>query len=75
MLKSISEIQIKVGGLDAYWNKGIYLNKYGTQSFPIASDRPDMSGQTEVGPAKYPTTSDLQSGYFLGQVCFFGHFK
>ena len=42
------------------------------QSFPIASDRPDMSGKTEVGPAKYPTTSDLQSGYFFGQFCFFG---
>ena len=22
-----------------------------------------------VGPAKYPTTSDLQSGYFFGQFC------
>ena len=28
-----------------------------------------MSGKTEAGPAKYPTTSDLQSGYFL--VIFF----
>ena len=39
-------------------------------SFPIASDRPDMSGKTEGCPAKYPTTSDLQSGYFFGQFCF-----
>ena len=46
----------------------------GYQSFPITSDRPDMSGKTEVGPTKYPATSDLQSGYFFGQFCFFGRF-
>ena len=40
------------------------------QSFPITSDRPDMSGKTEVGPTKYPATSDLPSGYFFGQFCF-----
>ena len=42
------------------------------QSFPVTSDRPDMSGKTEVGPTKYPSTSDLQSGYFL--VSFFCRF-
>ena len=40
------------------------------QSFPIASDRPDMSGKIELGPTKYPATSDLQSGYFFGQFFF-----
>ena len=30
-----------------------------------------MSGKTEVGPTKYPATSDLQSGYFFVQVCLF----
>ena len=45
------------------------------QSFPITSDRPDMSGETDVGLTKYPATSDLQSGYFFGQFCFFGRFK
>ena len=30
-----------------------------------------MSGKTEVGPTKYPATSDLQSSYFFGQ---FGRF-
>ena len=25
-----------------------------------------MSGKTEVCPAKYPATSDLQCGYFFG---------
>ena len=39
------------------------------QSFPITLDRPEMSGKTEVGPTKYPATSDLQSGYFFGQFC------
>ena len=34
-----------------------------------------MSGKTEVGPTKYPATSDLQSGYsqygfFFGQFFF-----
>ena len=42
------------------------------QSFPITSDRP--TGKTEVGPAKYPTTSDLQSGYFLASFVFFNVF-
>ena len=41
-----------------------------SQSLPITSDRPDMSGKTEVVPAKYLTTSDLQSGYFFDQFCF-----
>ena len=40
-------------------------------SFPITSDRPDMSGETDVGPTKYPVTSDLQSGYFFVQFRFF----
>ena len=40
------------------------------QSFPITSDRPDISGKTEVGLTKYPATSDIQSGYFFGQFCF-----
>ena len=46
----------------------LYAGEY--QSFPIMSDRPDMSGKTEVGPSKYPTTSDLQPGYFLVSLDF-----
>ena len=30
-----------------------------------------MSGKTEMGPAKYPTTSDLQSGYFWSVLFLF----
>ena len=45
-----------------------------TQSFPITSDRSDMSGKTEVGPTKYPSTSDLQSGYFLVSFVFLSFF-
>ena len=40
------------------------------QSFLITLERPDMSGKTEAGPAKYPTTSDLQSRYFLSVLSF-----
>ena len=29
-----------------------------------------MSGKTEAGPTKYPTTSDLQSGYFIVSFVF-----
>ena len=49
-----------------------FISNIGYQSFPIMSDRPEMSGKTEVGPAKYPTTSDLQSDFFSGQFCFLG---
>ena len=41
-------------------------NHTALQSFPIASDRPDMSGKTEVGQAKYPTTSSSKSFKFTG---------
>ena len=30
-----------------------------------------MSGEKEVGPAKYPATFDLQCGYFFGHFFFF----
>ena len=33
-----------------------------------------MSGKNEVGPSKYPATSDLQSGYFFGQLFFLAVF-
>ena len=33
-----------------------------------------MSGKTEAGPVKYPTTSDLQSGYFLSLLFFLSFF-
>ena len=47
------------------------------QSFPTTSDRPDMSGETEVYMSEYPVTFDLQSGYFLVssvfRSCFWSH--
>ena len=41
-----------------------FAGLFSYQSFPITSDRPYISGRPKVGPAKYPTTSDLQSGHF-----------
>ena len=38
----------------------------------ITSDRPDMSGKTQVNVAKYPTTLDLQSVLFI--LVFLGQF-
>ena len=66
------EIDEKHALLVGTWS--FYILNIINQSFPITLNQPDMSGKTEVGLAKYPATSDLQSGYFFGQFCFWSFF-
>ena len=51
-----------------------FSKAFDKQSFQIASDLPDMSGKTEVGPAKYPKHIGPTIRSFFCSVLFFGCF-